>query len=111
STAITPVMANILRRFILGRLRWGKWHEVRDYVRSPLPIGSELVGRLLARRLLIGQEAERLDRPGELVRRLGELIRGRRDLLGRGALLFARGCDLLGRREQVLGSLGHRVEA
>src|SRR6059058_1021967 len=110
SAATTMATANILRRFILGRLRWGRWHGGRDYVRSALPIGSGLVGRLLAGRLLVGQEAERLHRPGELVRRLGELIRGRRDLLGRGALLFARGCDLLGRREQVLGSLGHRVE-
>src|SRR5213082_452493 len=97
STATTMATANILRRFILGRLRWGRWHGGRDYVRSALPIGSGLVGRLLAGRLLVGQEAERLHRPGELVRRLGELIRGRRDLLGR--------------REQVLGSLGHRVEA
>src|SRR5438094_1234604 len=111
STATTMATANTLRRFIVGRLRWGRWHGGRDYVRSALPIGSGLVGRLLAGRLLVGQEAERLHRPGELVRRLGELIRGRRDLLGRGALLFARGCDLLGRREQVLGSLGHRVEA
>src|SRR5437588_6884941 len=111
STATTVTTANILRRFILGRLRWGRWRGGRDYVRSALPIGSGLIGRLHARRLLIGQEAERLDRPGELVRRLGQLVRGRRDLLGRGALLFARRGDLFGRREQVLGSLGHRVEA